>query len=105
MPELFNSMNRKEISVMDENRKRETAKSASVKERWLTVKEVSDLLGISPKTVYQWVELRIVPHYKFVGSVRFLESEIVEWAKTCKVEPLKVYNLTIQTKPEAPGRR
>ncbi len=56
-------------------------------ERLMKIKEVSELLQISPKTIYNWVHYGYIPHFK-VGqrgkakaAVRFRESDIEQWLK------------------------
>lgn len=50
----------------------------------LTVKEVSAMLSIAPQTLYQWAELGKIPSFKLNGCLRFDESDIIKWLKTCK---------------------
>ena len=46
----------------------------------LTPKEVAEMLRVSVKTVYSWVNSGRIPYYKLAGSVvRFKEDEILKW--------------------------
>lgn len=57
----------------------------------MTVKDAARFLGVSPQTVYLWVERKQIPHLRVMGrNIRFLESdlrpfraqfkqEVVEW--------------------------
>ena len=57
----------------------------------MTVKDAAHFLGVSPQTVYLWVERKQIPHLRVMGrNIRFLESdlrlfraqfkqEVVEW--------------------------
>jgi excisionase family DNA binding protein len=57
----------------------------------MTVKDAAYFLGVSPQTVYLWVERKQIPHLRVMGrNIRFLESdlrlfraqfkqEVVEW--------------------------
>lgn len=46
-------------------------------ERPLTVKEAAYYLGVSPQTVYLWVERKQIPHLRVMGrNIRFLKSEL-----------------------------
>ena len=51
----------------------------------LTTREVHDLLGISEKTLYKYVSLNLIPHYKIGANVRFRPRELAEWlrARAC----------------------
>lgn len=56
----------------------------------LTVKELSQLLKISKKTIYGWVHDNYVPFMKLGGAVRFDEKQIQTWlAKKSKKGRLK----------------
>jgi nitrogen PTS system EIIA component len=51
----------------------------------LTVKDVSELLAISEKTVYRWLEDRRLPGYRLSGQYRFNRAELLEWATANRV--------------------
>ncbi len=54
-------------------------------ERLLKIDEVSDLLHVSPKTIYNWVCYGYIPHLKIFserahrGAVRFKQSDLEDW--------------------------
>ena len=56
----------------------------------ITVKEISEMLMVSPSTIYQWAETSSIPCYKINGALRFSEKEVLEWIIDCKKEPLGV---------------
>ena len=37
----------------------------------IDIKELSQILNIKASTIYQWVELAKIPHYKLNDAVRF----------------------------------
>jgi excisionase family DNA binding protein len=51
----------------------------------LTAREVHNLVGISEKTLYKYVSLNVIPHYKIGANVRFRPRELAEWlrARAC----------------------
>ena len=51
----------------------------------LTVHDVAELLNISEKTVYRWVEDRKLPGYRLSGQYRFHRAELLEWATANKI--------------------
>ncbi len=51
----------------------------------LTVKDVADLLNISEKTVYRWIDDRRLPGYRLSGQYRFNRAELLEWATANRV--------------------
>ena len=43
----------------------------------LTVRDASMYLGVSPQTVYLWVERKQIPHLRVMGrNIRFLKSDL-----------------------------
>jgi excisionase family DNA binding protein len=43
----------------------------------LTVRDAATYLGVSPQTVYLWVERRQIPHLRVMGrNIRFLRSDL-----------------------------
>ncbi|CCQ90698.1 hypothetical protein NITGR_360036 [Nitrospina gracilis 3/211] len=50
---------------------------------FLSIKELSEYIGIKPKTLYSWVAKRVIPHYRIMGLVRFHKGEIDIWLKSC----------------------
>jgi excisionase family DNA binding protein len=50
---------------------------SSVPDRPLTVRDAAVFLGVSPQTVYLWVERRQIPHLRIMGrNIRFLRSDL-----------------------------
>ena len=58
----------------------------------LTVKNVADLLSVSPKTLYQWAEYGSIPCFKLNGSLRFDEEKITEWVNSNEKNQIVGYN-------------
>ncbi len=79
--------------------------STTLWEALLTVAQVSKMLNIRPKTIYLWCALRIIPHYRFGGSIRFKLEEIEAWVKSCQCPPLSDYNNLTVTGSPIQGRR
>jgi len=53
----------------------------------LTVKEAAKFLGVSPQTVYLWVERKQIPHLRVMGrNVRFLKSDLEPFRASFKQE-------------------
>ena len=53
----------------------------------LTVKQAAFYLGVSPQTVYLWVERKQIPHLRVKGrNIRFLKSELDSFRATFKQE-------------------
>jgi excisionase family DNA binding protein len=53
----------------------------------LTVRQAAAFLGVSPQTVYLWVERKQIPHLRVMGrNIRFLKSELEPFRATFRFE-------------------
>jgi excisionase family DNA binding protein len=53
----------------------------------LTVKGAAKYLGVSPQTVYLWVERKQIPHLRVMGrNIRFLKSDLETFRASFKQE-------------------
>jgi excisionase family DNA binding protein len=53
----------------------------------LTVREAAKFLGVSPQTVYLWVERKQIPHLRVMGrNIRFLKSDLEPFRASFKKE-------------------
>jgi excisionase family DNA binding protein len=53
----------------------------------LTVREAARFLGVSPQTVYLWVERKQIPHLRVRGrKIRFLKSDLEPFRSRFKQE-------------------
>jgi len=53
----------------------------------MTVKEAAKFLGVSPQTVYLWVERKQIPHLRVMGrNIRFLKSDLEAFRASFKQE-------------------
>ena len=46
----------------------------------LTIKDLSNLLNVSEKTIRRWIKEGSMPAYKINGQYRFNRTEILEWS-------------------------
>jgi len=61
--------------------------SKSKAEYPLTVREAAKYLGVSPQTVYLWVERKQIPHLRVMGrNIRFLQSDLETFRASFKQE-------------------
>lgn len=51
----------------------------------LTVRDLSEMLGVSEKTVYRWLTERKLPAYRMSGQYRFNRAEVLAWATANKL--------------------
>ncbi|MGA2326168.1 MAG: helix-turn-helix domain-containing protein [Bryobacteraceae bacterium] len=47
----------------------------------LNAKELGQILGISPKTIYSYVSRNLIPYYKIESNVRFRAGDVMEWLR------------------------
>lgn len=53
----------------------------------MTVREAARFLGVSPQTVYLWVERKQIPHLRVMGrNIRFLKSDLAPFRSRFKQE-------------------
>ena len=53
----------------------------------LNVRQAALFLGVSPQTVYLWVEQKQIPHLRVMGpNIRFLKSDLVPFRAMFKRE-------------------
>ena len=59
----------------------------------ITVPQAAKLLGVSPQTVYLWVERKQIPHFRLGrGLIRFLKSELVPFRAQFKQEVVNCHD-------------
>ena len=55
----------------------------------INIKELSESLGVSDKTLYGWVHQKRIPFVKVGGLLRFDMKDIEKWIQKNKVQPSK----------------
>ena len=59
-------------------------------EKLLKIREVGELLQMSPKTIYNWVHSGDIPYFKVykgrgsAGVIRFRQSDLERWLQSRK---------------------
>lgn len=51
-------------------------------EKWYTMKEVQEYLGVRRETILQWIAKRNMPAYKVGRLWKFKLSEVDEWIRS-----------------------
>ena len=65
-------------------------KERTENKQFLSVKEISQYMGLSIHTIYLWVQLRKIPYYKIGKAVRFNLQEINEWLKAQHIRTMEL---------------
>ncbi len=55
----------------------------------ITIKEVSEILGVKVSTLYEWVRNDTIPSYRLNGLIRFDTKELYVWIKTSNTKNTK----------------
>jgi excisionase family DNA binding protein len=50
-------------------------------DKWLTAKEVAEMLGFDRDTIYNWARTGRIPAIKLRHRLRFKQSDIQRWEK------------------------
>ena len=50
-------------------------------ERWLSVAEIAEYLGVKRDTVYKWIERKAMPAHKVGRLWKFKLSEVDDWVR------------------------
>jgi excisionase family DNA binding protein len=53
-----------------------------MEDRWLSVDEIADHLGIKRDTVYRWISERQMPGHKIGRLWKFNKKEVDQWVKS-----------------------
>jgi excisionase family DNA binding protein len=53
-----------------------------MEDRWLSVDEIADYLGIKRDTVYKWISERQLPGHKIGRLWKFGKKEVDDWVKS-----------------------
>ena len=51
-------------------------------EKWLSVEEIAEHLGISKETVYRWLEKGSIPAHRIGKLWKFKPSEVDSWVRS-----------------------
>lgn len=50
-------------------------------DRWLSVEEIAQYLGISKETIYRWLEKKKIPAHRIGKLWKFKASEVDSWIR------------------------
>ncbi len=51
-------------------------------ERWLSVAEIAEHLGVSKDTIRKWIKKEVIPYHKVGRLYKFRISEVDAWIKS-----------------------
>ena len=59
-------------------------KGRAMSDRWVSVEEIAEYLGVSKDTVYGWIAKKDMPAHKVGRLWKFKTDEIDDWVRTGK---------------------
>lgn len=54
----------------------------SNEDRWLSVDEIAEHLGVSKDTIYNWISQKKVPAHRIGRLWKFNKAEVDDWVRT-----------------------
>ena len=57
-----------------------------MKDRWLSVDEIGEYLGVKRDTVYKWISDKSMPAHKIGRLWKFKKDEVDEWVRTGRAD-------------------
>ena len=70
---------------------------------WLSTAEAASRLGITPRTLYRFIDEGQLPAYRFGRVIRLKAHEVDDFIETCRIEPGTLEHLypdsTTETSP------
>ncbi len=55
-----------------------------MEDRWLSVDEIGDYLGVKRDTIYKWISVKAMPAHKIGRLWKFIKDEVDEWVRDGK---------------------
>jgi len=65
--------------------------------RWLSTAESARRLGITPRTLYRFIDEGQLPAYRFGRVIRLKEDEVDAFIEACRIEPGTLEHLYPET--------
>lgn len=51
-------------------------------DRWLSVEEIAEYLGVSKDTIYTWIDAKGIPAHRLGRLWKFKRDEVDRWVKS-----------------------
>lgn len=53
-----------------------------ISDRWLSISEICQYLGVSSDTIYKWIDKKGMPAHKIGRLWKFKKEEVDEWVRS-----------------------
>jgi len=70
--------------------------------RWLSTADAATRLGITPRTLYRFIDEGQLPAYRFGRVIRLKANEVDAFIDDCRIEPGTLEHLYPDSGPAAP---
>jgi len=67
--------------------------------RWLSTADAAKSVGITPRTLYRFIDNGELPAYRFGRVIRLKESEVDRFIESCRIEPGSLEHLYPEAGP------
>lgn len=67
--------------------------------RWLSTADAAKRVGITPRTLYRFIDGGDLPAYRFGRVIRLKESEVDTFIESCRIEPGSLEHLYPEANP------
>lgn len=67
--------------------------------RWLSTAEAASRLGITPRTLYRFIDEGQLPAYRFGRVIRLKTNEVDLFIEACRIEPGTLEHLYPESAP------
>jgi excisionase family DNA binding protein len=64
---------------------------------WLSTADAATRLGITPRTLYRFIDEGQLPAYRFGRVIRLKEDEVNSFIESCRIEPGTLEHLYPET--------
>ncbi len=64
---------------------------------WLSTADAADRLGITPRTLYRFIDEGQLPAYRFGRVIRLKQNEVESFIDSCRIEPGTLEHLYPET--------
>ncbi|MCB1255599.1 MAG: helix-turn-helix domain-containing protein [Microthrixaceae bacterium] len=66
---------------------------------WLNTSETASMLGVTPRTLYRFIDEGKLPAYRFGRVIRLRADEVVKFIDQCRIEPGSLGILETEVEP------
>ncbi len=60
-----------------------------IKKKFLSSKELKEILGISLPTIYRLIDTRKLPAFKIGSTIRFLREDVIAYLESIRIDQIK----------------